>query len=124
MKYNELNFNKGTVYVPETYTILKDTVVPEANYIGVIAEKNNTLPPCMFFSQKPIIDMTPSDIAEIYMLCFEQCPKAAKIFANELEADSFIDNYDAVDFELWKRTPRLGIFNLGTINGTKEQFHR
>lgn len=49
---------KGRVYAPDDYTILVDTLDARVSYAGIVAEKYNTIPHIIFFSNKPISEFS------------------------------------------------------------------
>lgn len=77
---------KGRVYAPDDYTILVDTLDARVSYAGIVAEKYNTIPHIIFFSNKPIPEFSESDEERIYELCATINSDVEKIHNNEVNA--------------------------------------
>lgn len=81
---------KGRVYAPDDYTILVDTLDARVSYAGIVAEKYNTIPHIIFFSNKPIPEFSESDEERIYELCATINSDVEKIHNNEVRQMYYI----------------------------------
>lgn len=84
---------KGRVYAPDDYTILVDTLDAGVSYAGVVAEKYNSIPHFIFFSNKKISEFSKSDEERIYELCATINSDVEKIHNNEIKAIIMMEKY-------------------------------
>lgn len=121
MQSKTVVFKNGIVIVPEDFITLETTIVDNADYAGIVAEKNGTLPHFLFFTEKPISELTADDENTIYDMCNEVYPEVEEVRKQEIEAefseDGFITNGDA-----WKEAPRLGIFAVPEVKSKDELY--
>lgn len=114
MEYNTVQLLNGIVMVPNDFITVDATVTTSANYAGVVAEKNGTLPHFLVLSEKPICELTAEEEDKIYDLCGEIYPEVIDVRAKEIEAEfdeaGFVTNGDE-----WKKAPRLGIFGIHEV---------
>jgi|UniRef100_UPI004027C27E hypothetical protein len=108
------------VIVPDDYIIIDETLDAGAMYAGVVAEKYNTLPHCVFFSSKPINQFNAADEERIYALCGKKNPDIADVHKKEVEA-IFI-NGRFINAEEWDKSKRLGIFQIPKINNKNKLY--
>ena len=116
MEYKKIQLLNGIVMVPNDFITLEATVTASANYAGVVAEKNGSLPHFLFLSEKPINEMTAAEEDRIYDLCCEVYPETAEVRAKEIEA-VFDDNGRITNANEWMKSPRLGIFGIMEVKG-------
>lgn len=121
MQSKTVVFKNGIVIVLEDFITLETTIADNAEYAGIVAEKNGTLPHFLFFAEKPISELTADDENKIYDMCNEVYPEVEKVRKQEIEADfskdGFITNGDA-----WKKAPRLGIFSEPEVKSKDELY--
>lgn len=104
---------KGRVYAPDDYVILNDTLDAGVSYAGVVAEKYNSIPHIIFFSNIPIPEFSEADEERIYKLCEKINHDIAQIRSNEVKAiikDGKI--FNGKEYDLSKR---LGIFAIPDV---------
>ena len=116
MEYKKIQLLNGMVMVPNDFITLKATITESANYAGVVAEKNGSLPHFLVLSEKPINEMTAKDEDRIYDMCCEVYPETADVRSNEIEA-IFDDNGRLTNTDEWMKSPRLGIFGIMEVKG-------
>lgn len=119
MEYKTVQLLKGIVIVPNDFITLEATVTASANYAGVVAEKNGTLPHFLVLAEKPINEFTAAEEDKIYDLCCEVYPEAKAVRATEIEAE-FDETGLITNAEAWKRAPRLGLFGIQEVKSTDD----
>lgn len=55
MKTKEIVLKTGVAIVPEEFMVIEETRTDNADYAGVIAEKQGTIPHYVVFSEKPLV---------------------------------------------------------------------
>lgn len=68
MKYKMIKLIHGIVIVPENYIVVEAAKKGEADYAGIIAEKNGTLPHFLVLSSKPMRSIREKRKMQ-YMIC-------------------------------------------------------
>lgn len=121
MEYKKIKLLNGIVMVPNDFITLEATVTASANYAGVVAEKNGSLPHFVLLSEKPINEMTAEDEDRIYDLCCEVYPETAGVRAKEVEA-VFDENGRLTNADEWMKSPRLGIFGIMEVKGEDDLY--
>ncbi len=111
----------GIVMLPNDVITIDKTVTSSANFAGVVAEKNGTLPQFLFLSEKPIDEMTTEDEDRIYKLCGEIVPEVENIRVNEIQP-IFDANGRIKNAKEWINTPRLGIFAVMEVESEKDLY--
>lgn len=112
----------GTVIVPKDYIFIEETASRRANYAGVVAEKNGSIPYFFFLSEKPIAEMKEADEEKIYELCSQLDARVGKIHKQEVEAE-FDENGRLKNAKKWLDSPRLGIFAVPEVNDENDLHH-
>lgn len=119
MEYKKIQLFNGIVKVPNDFIIVTDTVTASANYAGVVAEKNNTIPYLLFLAEKPVCEFTSEEENKIYDLCGKICPEVKKVRNKEIKAK--LDETGCVtNGDEWEKTPRLGIFEVQEVKGEND----
>ena len=108
-----LDIYNGRVYAPDDYTILDDTLDAGVSYAGVVAEKYNSIPHIIFFSNIPIPEFSDADEERIYKLCERINPDIAKIRNNEVKA--IIKDGKIFNGMEYDQSRRLGIFAVPDV---------
>lgn len=111
---------KGRVYAPDDYTILVDTLDARVSYAGIVAEKYNTIPHIIFFSNKPIPEFSESDEERIYELCATINSDVEKIHNNEIKA--IINDGKIFNGKEYDLSKRLGIFAIPDVKNKENLY--
>lgn len=111
---------KGRVYAPDDYTILVDTLDVGVSYAGIVAEKYNTIPHIIFFSNKPIPEFSEADEERIYKLCENANPDIAQIHNNEVNA--IIKDGKIMNEKEFVLSKRLGIFAIPDVKNKENLY--
>ena len=97
MKYKTIKLIHGIVIVPENYIVVEVEKKGEADYAGIIAEKNGTLPHFLVLSSKPIEQYSGEEENAIYDLC-EKILKDGSFAATGFIPSGLATSPDGVDF--------------------------
>ena len=111
---------KGRVYAPDDYTILVDTLDAWVSYAGVVAEKYNSIPHFIFFSNKKISEFSKSDEERIYELCATINSDVEKIHNYEIKA--IINDGKIFNGKEYDQSKRLGIFAIPDVKNKENLY--
>lgn len=113
MKYKMIKLIHGIVIVPENYIVVEAAKKGEADYAGIIAEKNGTLPHFLVLSSKPIEEYSGEEENAIYDLCEKIYPKMSSVRKKEVEA--VWENRRVINAEEWEKAPQLVLFAIREV---------
>lgn len=108
MMYQKIKLLNGTVVVPDDCIVVEETKTEKSNYVGIVAEKNGTLPHYLIFSDMPISDFSVEDEDALYVKLGQLFPEVENVRQQEVEA--VFDDDVVVNADEWKEAPRLGLF--------------
>ena len=83
MKTKEIVLKTGVAIVPEEFMVIEETRTDNADYAGVIAEKQGTIPHYVVFSEKPISAITAMEEERLYDKCSKIYPEIGQVLAKE-----------------------------------------
>ena len=87
---------------------------------GIVAEKYNTIPHIIFFSNKPIPEFSESDEERIYELCATINSDVEKIHNNEVNA--IIKDGKIMNEKEYVLSKRLGIFAIPDVKNKENLY--
>lgn len=115
-----IGIKNGTLIAEEGFVILSGTLTEQTGYAGVIAEWNGLLPHFIFFSERPVQEMSRQQEHDMMELCCGFSPQMAQIY-HEKEVQAELSESGALlNREEWMHSPRLGMFAVPDV---KDEAH-
>lgn len=121
MKTKEIVLKTGVAIVSDEFIVIEETRTDNADYAGVIAEKQGTIPHYIVFSEKPISAITAIEEERIYDKCSKIYPEIGQVLAKEKEAVYDKDGNLEKPQE-WSSSVRLGLFAIPDKKQGEELF--
>lgn len=112
----------GKLIFPEDFVLIESTITKDANYAGVVQEKNGTVPTFLFLSEKKVSDYTEKEKEKTIEECCKICKKLDEIRKNEIK--DMWDGPHLINHTQWKDTPRVGFFEVMEIKDRKNLYAR
>lgn len=82
----ELLLKNGRIVVPENVVVIEESITQDADYAGIVSEKNGLVPTYLFLSEKPISEYSDEDEERIYRMIDKINPQIKKIRQEEVDA--------------------------------------
>ncbi|MBP3805465.1 MAG: hypothetical protein J6I76_16530 [Oribacterium sp.] len=121
MNHKRILLVNGTVIVPDDCIIVEQTKTSAANYAGIVAEKNSTLPHFLILSETPISEYSVADEDRLYETLGKLHPEIEEVRKNEVEA-IFDEEGNVVNSDEWNASPRLGLFPVFEVEDMDNLF--
>lgn len=121
MEIKQISIKTGVVIVPEDFIVIEETKTDNSDYVGVIAERQGTIPHYVVFSDKPIGSISPVEVDAIYEKCSKIHPEIGEVLMQEVEA-SFDEEGNLKNPQEWSSSVRLGLFGIPDRRQGEELF--
>lgn len=110
----ELEINDGYLHIPDEWIIINNRCPQDSHYVGVVEIRNGeayNAPHFVFFSVKPIIELTAAEESVIIDCCIDTYPALAGILDQHVPLQ-FHKNGKIMNGVEWLRSPLAGCFVL------------
>lgn len=112
MQNKKIELVHGFLAVSEESTIVMEGAADAADYAGVVAERNGTIPHIIVLLDKPVTDLSAEEEEAVYEHIGSLYPKVAEALAEEVAA---VLNGQAISNAEWQKSRRLGLFAIPEV---------
>ena len=116
-----IRLKNGRLIASDSFIVVQQTKTSESDYVGVVAEKNGTLPHYLIFSDIPIHDFKTEDEDRLYEYLGGLYPEVEGVRKQEVEA--VLANGRVVNAKEWDDAPRLGLFAVLDVPDERSLHH-
>lgn len=117
----KIELSNGYVVVPDECIVMYDTRTEDSKYAAIIAERYQTMPHYLVFSDTPIDSSMQYDADLIFAVWGRYYPQLWTTWFQEVNA--VVDEDGRwLNMKEWDDSPRLGLFPIPEVEGENELY--